>query len=77
LIRKRRVILERRKEQQMIRTVSDKIMLRQTVQKIEMNPLIPQSKIFKLALSVVNLGYVVLFKAARFLLGKAAGKQQY
>ena len=70
LIRKRRVIRQRRKQQQMIRIVSDKIMLRQTVQKIEMNPLIPQSKIFKLVLNAVNLSYVVLFKTAYFLLGK-------
>ena len=69
LIRKRRVILQRRKQQQMIRTVSDKIMLQQTVQKIEMNPLIPQSKIFKSALNAVNLSYVVLFKTACFLSG--------
>jgi GT2 family glycosyltransferase len=69
LIRKRREIIERRKEQQAIRTVSDKVMLGQTVQKIEPNPLMPQSKFFKLALAAVNLGYVVLFKAARFLSG--------
>jgi GT2 family glycosyltransferase len=70
LVRKRRVILQRRKQQQMIRTVSDKIMLRQTVQKIEPNPLIPQSRIFKAALNMVNLGYIILFKTAGLLLGR-------
>ena len=69
LVKKRRVIRQRRKQQQTIRTVSDKIMLRQTVPKIEMNPLIPQSKIFKPVLNMVNLLYAVLFKTVLFLSG--------